>query len=72
LIVRRVKRLNPTPGQDGLFDLWRHHAVFVTSGFEMLQAESCHRAHAIVEQLIADAAASALAHLPWASGGGVW
>jgi hypothetical protein len=30
LIVRRVKRLNPkaAPGQDGLFDLWRHHAVF--------------------------------------------
>jgi Transposase DDE domain group 1 len=64
LIVRRVKRLNPTAGQDGLFDIWRHHAVFVTSGFAMLQAESQHRGHAIVEQLIADAAASALAHLP--------
>jgi Transposase DDE domain group 1 len=64
LIVRRVKRLNPTPGQDGMFDVWRHHAVFLTSPFEMLQAESQHRAHAIVEQVIADAAASALAHLP--------
>lgn len=66
LIVRRVKRLNPktAPGQDGLFDVWRHHAVFVTSGFEMLQAESQHRGHAIVEQVIADAAGSALAHLP--------
>lgn len=66
LIVRRVKRLNPTSasGQDGLFDTWRHHAVFVTSGFEMLQAEGQHRGHAIVEQVIADAAASALAHLP--------
>jgi hypothetical protein len=66
LIVRRVKRKNPrtAPGQDGLFDLWRHHAVFVTSDFELLQAESQHRGHAIVEQLIADAAASALAHLP--------
>lgn len=64
LIVRRVKRLNPSPTQDGLFDAWRHHAVFVTSGFEMLQAESQHRAHAIIEQVIADAAASALAHLP--------
>jgi hypothetical protein len=66
LIVRRVTRLNPktTPGQDGLFDVWRHHAVFVTSRFETLQAESQHRAHAIVEQVIADAAASALAHLP--------
>src|SRR5829696_1368315 len=65
LIVRRVKRLNPkAPGQDGLFDVWRHHAVFVTSAFEMLQAESQHRGHAIIEQVIADAAGSALAHLP--------
>jgi hypothetical protein len=66
LIVRRVKRLNPrtAPGQDGLFDVWRHHPVFVTSSFETLQAESHHRGHAIIEQVIADAAGSALAHLP--------
>jgi hypothetical protein len=66
LIVRRVTRLNPNaaPGQDGLFDVWRHHAVFLTSPFPMLQAESFHRDHAIIEQVIADAAASALAHLP--------
>ncbi|HEX5118815.1 MAG TPA: IS1380 family transposase [Pseudonocardiaceae bacterium] len=67
LTVRRVKRLNPkaaAAGQDGLFDMWRHHAVFVTSEFTMLQAESQHRDHAIIEQVIADAAASALAHLP--------
>ena len=38
--------------------------MFVTSSFEMLQAETQHRGHAIVEQVIADAAASALAHLP--------
>jgi hypothetical protein len=64
LVVRRVKRLGRGPDQDGLFDAWRYHAVFVTSDFEMLQAEACHRDHAIVEQLIADGAASALAHLP--------
>lgn len=66
LIVRRVKRCNANtePGQDGLFDVWRYHAVFVTSDFEMLQAESRHRDRAIIEQVIADAAASALAHLP--------
>jgi hypothetical protein len=67
LIVRRVKRLNPTAlkaGQPELFSTWRHHAVFVTSGFELLQAEAQHRDHAIVEQIIADAASSALAHLP--------
>jgi hypothetical protein len=66
LIVRRVKRLNPqtAAGQDELLTLWRHHAVFITSTIEMLQAESQHRAHAVVEQVIADAAGSALAHLP--------
>jgi hypothetical protein len=69
LIVRRVKRLNAkTPdGQPTLFDTYRHHAVFVTSGFEMLQAETQHRQHAIHEQVNADAKASALAHLPSAS-----
>ena len=66
LVARRVKRLNlrAASDQDGLFDVWRYHAVFVTSDFEMLQAESCHRDHAIVEQVIADGVASALAHLP--------
>ena len=67
LIVRRVKRLDPdavAAGQEELFTTWRHHAVFVTSPFETLQAEGQHRDHAIVEQVIADAAASALAHLP--------
>jgi hypothetical protein len=66
LIVRRVKRLNPPEqeAQGTLFDTWRYHAVFVTGGFELLQAESHHRGHAIVEQVFADAGGSALAHLP--------
>jgi hypothetical protein len=66
LIVRRVKRLNQTAaaGQDELFTSWRHHAVFVTNSIEILQAERLHRDHAIIEQVIADAAGSALAHLP--------
>jgi hypothetical protein len=67
LVVRRVKRKNPEAvgtNQDALFTAWRHHAVFVTSPYEMLQAEGQHRDHAVVEQVIADAAASALAHLP--------
>jgi len=66
LIVRRVKRRNTqaVTGQDELFTLWRYHAVFLTSAVQMLQAESHHRGHAIIEQIIADAAASALAHLP--------
>ncbi len=66
LIVRRAKRPHPknAAGQQGLFDVWRHHAVFVTSPFEMLAAESQHRGHTIIEQVIADATGSALAHLP--------
>jgi hypothetical protein len=38
LTVRRVKRLNPkaAAGQQGLFDVWRYHAVFVTGPFPML------------------------------------
>jgi len=64
--VRRVTRLNPrnAAGQQGLFDVWGHHAVFVTSRFEILAAEAQHRDHAIIEQVIAEAASSALAHLP--------
>jgi hypothetical protein len=56
LIVRRVKRKNPdtvSADQDELFTAWRHHAVFVTSSYEMLQAEGQHRDHAIIEQVIA-------------------
>jgi hypothetical protein len=70
LIVRRVKRLNTQTAaagqhqQNELFTAWRHHAVFVTSNFQLLQAEGQHRDHAVVEQVIADAASNALAHLP--------
>jgi len=43
LIVRRVKRLNPTTvpaGQGALFSTWRHHAVFTDSAEPMLAAEA--------------------------------
>ncbi len=38
LIVRRVKDLNrkASQGQDELFPVWRHHAVFTDSPFETL------------------------------------
>jgi hypothetical protein len=71
LIVRRVKRLNPDAatgkvpeGQEELFTTWRHHAVFTDSPQAMLTAEATHRAHAVVEQVIADLKAGPLAHLP--------
>jgi hypothetical protein len=67
LIVRRVKRLNGAgvpQGQGELFTTWRFHAVFTDSPLTLLEAEKAHRAHAIVEQVIADLKNSALAHLP--------
>jgi hypothetical protein len=66
LIVRRVKDLNrqAAAGQDDLFGVWRHHAVFTDSPFVMLQAEAQHRDHAIVEQVLADWTSGPLAHLP--------
>ena len=67
LIVRRVKRLNPKdlgPGQGELFSVYRHHGIFTDSPLVMLQAETTHRDHAIVEQVIADMKSGPLAHLP--------
>ncbi len=71
LIVRRVRRLNPTSTPTGssteqgeLFSAYRYHAVFTDSPLTMLAAETTHRAHAVVEQVIADLKNGPLAHLP--------
>ncbi|MDN5760004.1 MAG: IS1380 family transposase [Tomitella sp.] len=67
LIVRRVKRLNrkaAAQGQDELFATYRYHAVFTDSPFGLVEAESQHRGHAIVEQVFADLFDGPLAHLP--------
>ena len=65
LIVRRVRDLNKqAAGQDELFPLWRYHAVFSDSPFELIQAEGQHRDHAIVEQVFADVTDGPLAHMP--------
>jgi hypothetical protein len=63
LIVRRVKDMNPN-NQSELFTAYRYHAVFTNSPLPMLDAEKAHRAHAIVEQVIADLKNGPLAHLP--------
>ncbi len=63
LIVRRVKDMNPDH-QSELFTAYRYHAVFTDSPLPMLEAEKAHRAHAIVEQVIADLKNGPLAHLP--------
>jgi Transposase DDE domain group 1 len=63
LIVRRVPDLNPEH-QSELFTVYRYHAVFTDSPAPMLEAEAAHRAHAIIEQVIADLKNGPLAHLP--------
>ena len=74
LIVRRVRRLNPAgpgnaaPGEQAeLFAAYRYHGCCTDSPITLLQAESQHRGHAIVEQVHADLKAGPLAHLPSAS-----
>lgn len=67
LIVRRVKRLNPqaaAQGQGELFATYRYHALFTDSPFQLTQAESDHRGHAVVEQVFADLIDGPWAHLP--------
>jgi hypothetical protein len=67
LIVRRVKRLNPATvpaGQAELFTAHRHHAVFTNNPMPLIEAEACHRQHAIIEQTIAELKNGPLAHLP--------
>ncbi|KMV13510.1 transposase, partial [Mycobacterium heckeshornense] len=67
LIVRRVRERNPraaAENQGELFAAYRYHAVFTDSPFELVQAESQHRGHAIVEQVFADLLDGPLAHLP--------
>ena len=63
LLVRRVTDMNPD-NQSELFTAYRYHAVFTNSPLPMLEAEKAHRAHAIVEQVIADLKNGPLAHLP--------
>jgi hypothetical protein len=67
LIVRRVRDLAKPAvvGEQGeLFPVWRYHPFFTDQPAATLQAEREHRHHAVIEQVIADSKASALAHLP--------
>jgi len=67
LIVRRVRDLAKPAvvGEQGeLFPVWRYHPFFTDQPAPTLQAEREHRHHAVIEQVIADSKASALAHLP--------
>jgi hypothetical protein len=67
LIVRRVRDLAKpaTLGDQGeLFPVFRYHPFFTDNPAPLLTAEREHRHHAVVEQVIADSKAGALAHLP--------
>jgi len=66
LIVRRIRRDDPEqiPGQGELLPQYRYHAMFTDSPYTLVQAESQHRGHAIIEQVNADLIGGPLAHLP--------
>lgn len=69
LVVRRVLELGSKAQREDptLFDVWRFHAFFTTvddKDLDTVAVERIHRHHAIIEQVIADLKASALAHLP--------
>jgi hypothetical protein len=68
LVVRRVKRLRPRDHdgseQGELFAAHRHHAFITNSTLDTVTADTAHRAHAVVEQVIAELKDGPLAHLP--------
>jgi len=65
LIVRRVKRLNPKAKTQGeLLPGYRYHAVFADTTLGLVEAEACHRDHAVIEGVFADLKDGPLAHAP--------
>jgi Transposase DDE domain group 1 len=64
LVVRRIHIGTNTDPQGALFPVYRYHAVFTDSTFDLPTAEAQHRDHAIIEQVLADLNDSALAHFP--------
>ena len=61
LIVRRTRLIGP---QAQLWPDWRHFAFITNRSEEITVVEAEHRAHAVVEQVIADLKEQALAHFP--------
>jgi hypothetical protein len=64
LVVRRVRIDTDRDDQGELFPVYRYHAVFTDSRFDLPTTEAQHRDHAIIEQILADLNACALAHFP--------
>ena len=63
LIVRRVHLLDPGP-QGALFTHWQHFAFVTNRDEDMHLVDTEHRQHAVVELVIRDLKAQALAHFP--------
>jgi hypothetical protein len=64
LVVRRVRALNPQQQGEELFPVWRYHAFVTNSTLPTVDADRTHRAHAIVEQVIAELKDGPMAHAP--------
>lgn len=68
LVVRRVKRLQPTTSdgsvQGELFATYRYHAFITNQALSTIEADERHRDHAIIEQVLAEVKDGPLAHLP--------
>ena len=68
LVVRRVKRIQALASdgteQSELFATYRHHAFITNTTLGLVEADQTHRAHAIIEQVIAELKDGPLAHLP--------
>jgi hypothetical protein len=63
LIVRRVHVLDPGP-QGALFAHWQHFAFVTNRTEDMHLVDAEHRQHAVIELVIRDLKAQALAHFP--------
>ena len=60
-----MRRLNPNAKAQGeLLPGYRYHAVFTNSTFALVDAEACHRDHAVIEGIFADLKDGPLAHAP--------
>jgi len=67
LVVRRLREAatgQPLDQQALPVPVWRHHAVLTDRNEPLLDVEREHRAHAVVEQSIAELKGGPLAHLP--------
>jgi hypothetical protein len=62
LVVRRTRLTDPK--QIALWPDWRHHCFITNREIPLLTADTDHRDHAQIEQVIRDLKAQALAHFP--------